>query len=240
MASLSSPNRLDALEGDPLLDNDFVVLRHGQSEANVAGVIASNPEIACARYGLSVTGIVQAAAAGQRIVELYHRGPKENAKPESVYQGLAVVASDFRRARETAEAVQQAAVAAGDISLYQQDDDDDGDRGSGGVVLDVRLRERGFGAWDGGSDTNYRTVWEDDRLDSAHTVNGVESVDSVMRRVTACVQEWNDRLRNYLIVLVAHGDVLQILQTAFLRLPGTQHRSVEHLETATVRALVLK
>jgi hypothetical protein len=39
------------------------------------------------------------------------------------------------------------------------------------------------------------------------------------------------------VVLVAHGDVLQILQTAFARVDVTRHRSIEHLPTATLRAL---
>ena len=40
------------------------------------------------------------------------------------------------------------------------------------------------------------------------------------------------------VVLVAHGDVLQILQTAFERsVPPAQHRSLEHLENAQPRWL---
>ena len=39
------------------------------------------------------------------------------------------------------------------------------------------------------------------------------------------------------VLLVAHGDVLQILQTAFTRVDVRTHRSLPHLETATVREL---
>lgn len=46
--------------------------------------------------------------------------------------------------------------------------------------------------------------------------------------------------QSYQVILVAHGDVLQILQTAFLKVDGKVHRSLDHLETATVRELVLK
>ena len=42
----------------------------------------------------------------------------------------------------------------------------------------------------------------------------------------------------WMVVLVAHGDVLQILQTSFARVDVRQHRSLEHLQTATLRELV--
>ena len=41
------------------------------------------------------------------------------------------------------------------------------------------------------------------------------------------------------VLLVAHGDVLQIAQTAFARADPTQHRDLPHLETAAVRELVV-
>ena len=37
---------------------------------------------------------------------------------------------------------------------------------------------------------------------------------------------------------IAHGDVLQILQTDFSGVDVRQHRSLEHLQTATLRELV--
>jgi broad specificity phosphatase PhoE len=41
-------------------------------------------------------------------------------------------------------------------------------------------------------------------------------------------------------VLVSHGDTLQILQAAFLRMSPTRHRSLPGLETAEIRRLRLK
>ena len=38
-------------------------------------------------------------------------------------------------------------------------------------------------------------------------------------------------------VVVAHGDVLQILQTHFVRVPPAMHRSLPHLDKAEVRWL---
>ena len=222
--SNSSSNQLHGVQS---LRNHFFALRHGQSEANVAGIIASDPAIASTKYGLSELGQQQARAAAQSIVQFYQQ--------QQAYEGIAVISSDLLRAKETAECVVEAVThrkadaTAGTIPLY-----------TNSVVLDPRLRERGFGEWDGGSDAHYEQVWKDDALDSSHTNRGVEAVDSVTQRATACVLELDQKLNNHMIVLTAHGDVLQILQTAFLRWPGTRHRTVKHLETATLRALELR
>jgi broad specificity phosphatase PhoE len=146
-----------------------------------------------------------------------------------------VLSSDLLRAKETAEAVRTAVLgglqdAIGDpICLY-----------TGQVVLDTRLRERGFGEWDLTSDTNYNKVWDEDAVDPSHETKGVEAVMSVMDRVSQCVLEWDERLNDHMIICVAHGDVLQILQASFSKLDGSQHRTVDHLETATLRPLELR
>jgi broad specificity phosphatase PhoE len=212
------------------LHNQFVALRHGQSLANVAGIIAADPSVACHQYGLSEVGRVQARQAGLDAVHLYRSG---------AHDGVAILASDLLRAQETATIMweafvqaqsrqEQEATAADSIPVY-----------TNAVVTETRLRERGFGSWDGTSDAHYALVWNDDALDSSHTIQGVESVDSTMDRTTRCIVEWDQRLRNHLIFCVAHGDVLQILQTAFSKMDGRLHRSLEHLETAQVRLLQL-
>ncbi|KAG7344413.1 histidine phosphatase superfamily branch 1 protein [Nitzschia inconspicua] len=105
--------------------------------------------------------------------------------------------------------------------------------------MDTRLRERYFGEWDLHSDQHYHDVWKDDATDPSHTVKNVESVWGVTDRATRCVLSWDATLQNHWIVCVAHGDVLQILQTAFSKMDPSQHRSLEHLETATLRPLKL-
>jgi broad specificity phosphatase PhoE len=146
-----------------------------------------------------------------------------------------ILSSDLLRADETANHVLQAALAA-NIPVY-----------SGKVVTEIRLRERWFGDWDDTSDANYENVWKDDLIDSSHCLSNVESVDSVMERATQCIVDWDSTstdsessgVQNYCVVCVAHGDVLQILQTAFQKRHGSQHRSLEHLETATLRPVQL-
>jgi broad specificity phosphatase PhoE len=245
----NNPNQLFSLKAGQLHCRYFA-LRHGQSQANVEKLIASHPEVACKSYGLSPLGIQQARKAGRDVVEHFTHHFSSSSSSSSGTRGRVVIlASDLLRAQQTAEIVRDAIVAhnnarlksddASSIPLYRDD-----------VIGETRLRERGFGNWDLTSDDNYQHVWDDDAVDSSHTANNVESVDSVMRRVTSAVAEWDDELSTddltsydptrTMVICVAHGDVLQILQTAFEKLDGTLHRTLPHLETATLRPLTLK
>jgi glucosyl-3-phosphoglycerate phosphatase len=211
-----------------LLLHDYFALRHGQSEANVAAIIVSDPNVACHKYGLSSTGRMQALQAGKDVLQQFVRGG---------YHSLVLLSSDLLRAYETASIVEDVIRQHNDntthnaVTIFQNE-----------IVREVRLRERGFGDWDGTTDENYARVWQDDAANANHTNGNVESVHSVMGRVTRCVRDWDATLekvddKKRMVVLVAHGDVLQILQTAFAQWPGTQHRQIAHLETATLRPL---
>jgi probable phosphoglycerate mutase len=209
--------------------NAFFALRHGQSRANVRGVICSAPAVATLpEYGLSELGREQARQAGRDVLA---------ALADGGFRGLCLLSSDYARARETAAAVRDAYLVAAHASggdqplppLYQQQ-----------VILDQRLRERWFGDYDMQSDSHYRLVWEEDARDASHTLRNVESVDAVRRRAAELVAEYDAALRDHMVVFVAHGDVLQILQTAFLNLDARRHRSLEHLETAKLRRLTLE
>jgi probable phosphoglycerate mutase len=193
-------------------------LRHGQSLANVAGVISSSPS-ATREHGLSPAGEDQARAAADQVV----------ARAKSLGCGVAICSSDYMRARQTAEIVHVAVRAAG-VDAWPTE----------GVSLREALRERYFGSFDGGADTEYATVWREDALDSAHEQFGVESVDSVLGRALRLLEELPSELgasSSWLLLLVAHGDVLQILQTHFAGVCPRLHRSLEHLPTATLREL---
>lgn len=170
------------------------------------------------QHGLSESGKEQAKKAGKDVVDYYQ---------QHNHDGIVILSSDYKRAKETAQIVADCCLE-GNLPL---------DRNH--VIIETRLRERWFGDWDGGSDIHYKDVWKDDAIDPSHTLKNVESVNSVMNRTTSCVLEWDEKLSNKLILLVAHGDVLQITQTAFIKLDGSLHRTCEHLETATLRPLVL-
>jgi len=130
-----------------------------------------------------------------------------------------IVSSDFSRARESADIT--SALLNGEAS----------------ITLDSRLRERNFGELELTPDSGYVDVWQQDAKDPDSQLRGVESVNQVMSRVTSVVAEYEDRYADATILLVSHGDALQILQTAFARLDGSSHRQLDHLHTAQIRQL---
>jgi broad specificity phosphatase PhoE len=226
----------------------FYALRHGQSLANVAGVISSAPVVALgAAHGLSDTGREQAVRAAGAVVALARQ----------CGCGVAVCSSDFSRAWQTACCVYDAAAAAG-IFVWPA---------GGKPKRETQLRERWFGELDGGPDTEYPSVWAVDALDASHTHFNVESVDAVRARVRSLAARLRDEVgksgggdglagitgdassdaephadlgssgERWIVLLVAHGDVLQIAQTLFAGISGTRHRELPHLPTATLRRL---
>lgn len=70
------------------MNNRYFLMRHGESEAMLAGLVVSSPEVGCRRYGLSPQG-------------------KKQARVSAVQSGLGsdtiIISSDFVRARETAQ-----------------------------------------------------------------------------------------------------------------------------------------
>jgi glucosyl-3-phosphoglycerate phosphatase len=247
--------------------NDFYALRHGRSIANEQQLIVSRPPLALVEYGLSEVGMAQAAAVRIPPTPAKNHSADDDAgvvEEEEEDRPVIFITSDFRRAVETAEIVQRTIVASSANTTTTAHSR----RRTRQVRLhyDVRLRERDFGRYDLTSDTNYYLVWANDVAAAAataagqpaaetdHDDDGVESVESVWRRGYACMEEWNDVYDNCYIVLAAHGDVLQILQTSFGTTPDDdndeaeggrrkplsphQHRSLPHLETAVPRLLV--
>jgi broad specificity phosphatase PhoE len=183
------------------------VLRHGESTANVEGVIVSAPgPRALSEVGLTVLGREQARAAA------------ETARAQGLGADTLVITSDFARARQTAEEF-----AAG--------------LGAAAPRVDERLRERGFGAHEEGPATAYDAVWERDRARAAHP-DGVEPVAEVASRVLAALAAADEEVaRGADVVLVAHGDVLQIALALGAGRDPHDHREVPHLGNAELRVL---
>jgi probable phosphoglycerate mutase len=138
-----------------------------------------------------------------------------HAAPDDVH----IYSSDFLRARQTAGLV-HAALQPACV-----------------VTLTTLLRERWFGQLDGQSDQAYASVWSRDAVDPQHTEWGVESVAAVADRATELLQELEQRHHGETILLVAHGDVLQIMQTLFAGVAPSQHRQLPHLQVAEIRCL---
>ncbi|CAG8549299.1 10589_t:CDS:2 [Acaulospora colombiana] len=170
-----------------LLKNHYILLRHGQSKANVAGVVVSKPENGCAPasltgfspgscddnggWGLTELGKEQAKNAARNILEYLltsHRisgdTPEPSREPDLV---LKIYTSPFSRALETASIVHDY------FSNYIQGSE--GDLTSANAprhivlcptVTTVQdLRERNFGIYEfKTSRESYNKVWE---LDNA-------------------------------------------------------------------------
>jgi broad specificity phosphatase PhoE len=188
------------------LANRFSVMRHGQSKANVAGVIVSRVDTdRRGDYGLSEPGRQQVLAA---------------ARDCGLPGDTVICSSDFSRARETAEIVRA-------------------QLGPAPVVIAAALRERSFGAWEGSSSGNYAQVWAADEANPDDPDGNVEPAAAVLDRMSELVVDLDRRYSGRDILLVSHGDPLQILQAGFLRIDPSRHRSLPALETAEIRQLRL-
>jgi len=134
---------------------------------------------------------------------------------------LLIVSSDFKRARESAEIAHEL------LDCIQP------------LRFDERLRERNFGDLELTSDSAYPLVWGQDKIDADNMEKGVESPNQVMRRVSALVCDYEANHSSLTILLVSHGDALQILQTAFSKQDASKHRQQQHLQTAEIRDLMV-
>jgi probable phosphoglycerate mutase len=146
------------------------------------------------------------------------RQARDAAGRSGLGSGTLIYSSDFTRARETAEIVRAELRAPA-------------------VTLTPALRERCFGDWEGTSNENYAVVWAADETDPGHRAGNVEPVTAVLARATALVASLDARHAGRDILLVSHGDTLQILQAGMQGIDPAGHRGLPHLGTAEIRAL---
>lgn len=118
-------------------------------------------------------------------------------------QGVDVIyASDLARARQTAEAVAQQLGLA--------------------VQLEPRLRERGFGLFEGLTWAEIETRWPAEserwrRRDPQFAAQGGESLQDFYARAVAAVEVLASRHPGQTVLIVAHGGVLDCLYRAAAR-----------------------
>jgi len=130
-----------------------------------------------------------------------------------------ICSSDFARAAQTAQIV-AAALGAGDVTVA------------------AALRERCFGDWEGTASENYLTVWAADKTSPDHAEGHVEPASAVLARATAFIMTLEQRYRGREILLVSHGDTLQILHAGFLGMNPGRHRDLPPFEPAQIRRFV--
>jgi probable phosphoglycerate mutase len=105
------------------------------------------------------------------------------------------------------------------------------------IIFDDRLRERWFGDWEKTANANYQKVWADDRQDPGHRNANVESAEEVQRRTVALINDLEAKYEGRTVLLVSHGDALQIMQTGLKGESAALHRDIPHLETSEIRKL---
>jgi broad specificity phosphatase PhoE len=127
-----------------------------------------------------------------------------------------ICTSDFSRARQTAEIVRA-------------------HLGAPEAVVAEAVRERCFGDWEGSATRNYARVWAADSANSGQHDRDVEPAAAVLDRTTAFIVDLDQRYSGRDILVVSHGDTLQILQTGFLRMDPSRHRSLPPLEPGELR-----
>lgn len=194
----------------PPLKNYYYLLRHGQSTANVEGIISSARSLAGSnKHGLTLLGIDQGRNAASSLIELVEQDliDSDTASTKQLY----FYSSPFARAKETAYACLE--------GLRGNDDVETKIKGLGlkvneEVFIDDGLMERFFGRLDGKELLTYAYVWPVDTFDPTHTAFDVESVAAVSTRIRSTlldIDSKHDEGGNH-IVLTSHADVLQITQ----------------------------
>jgi len=151
-----------------------------------------------------------------------------------------ILTSHFSRALQTAEIVKNRLLAEKDIEVE--------------FTVCQQLRERFFGDFEGRSNYCYSTVWENDKnqvsnfhkktgefvQENSQNFKSTETVDSVYKRVVdliATTEKTAVTEGPINVLLVSHGDTLQILQCFFKNENPYLHRSLPHLETCELRKL---
>ena len=188
--------------------NTYFALRHGQSKANVAGIILSDLEDGKKdEWTLTTEGEKQVHESIQA------------AKTQGLLDATTIIiSSPFSRARRTAE------IAMEELS-------------TSAIHFDDRLRERWFGDFEKTYNHGYEKVWEEDKKNPTHTLWHTESAIAVQERMANLVEELEKIHAGKTILLVSHGDPFMILQTWFRGQSAATHRDFPYVATAEIRKL---
>lgn len=195
----------------PPLKNHYYLLRHGQSTANVEGIISSSRSLAgSTKHGLTLLGIEQGRNSAPSLIDFVEQDLNAD-NTATLTKQLYFYSSPFARAKETAEQClaglrtnDEVAKRVEDLGLKVNEE----------VLIDDGLMERYFGRLDGTELLTYAYVWPVDTFDPTHTAFDVESVAAVSTRIRSTLLDIDSKHEeggNH-IVLTSHADVLQITQ----------------------------
>ena len=213
-------------KGLPELKNSYYLLRHGQSTANVAGIISSARSLAgSTKHGLTELGWTQGRSSAKPLLNLINKDGN-NGKKVFFYS------SPFARARQTAEACLQGLdeckdeINESNLEIVRD------------IGIDDGLMERYFGRLDGKALMTYAYVWPVDMFDPTHTAFEVESVSEVATRVGEAILRIEDKHEGDVIVLASHADTLQITQLYAANAPNVGAFSQYRFTNGEVRSML--
>ena len=132
---------------------------------------------------------------------------------------IIIVSSDYKRAVETASIMHSVLGA------------------SQPVTHEPLLRERNFGDWELTEHENYENVWQQDLTRPEQSVNNVETVEQTLSRGLKVIANLEANYNNEKILLVGHGDVLQIMFAYHHNINPRFHRSLSSIANADIRSL---
>ncbi|KAF7810733.1 Histidine phosphatase [Senna tora] len=180
------------METTSFLRNRYWVLRHGKSIPNERGLIVSSMENGTRpEFQLASEGVNQAELAGQ----LFQKELETSNVP---LENVRICYSPFSRTNHTAK------VVAAVLNLPFQ--------GPQCKVMED-LRERFFGpSFELKSHDNYAEIWDLDEKDPLVGPEGGESVKDVACRLARLIGIMESDFEGCGILVVSHGDTLQILQ----------------------------
>jgi probable phosphoglycerate mutase len=205
MEQLSRPDRLA---------NRYFGMRHGESKANVAGLIVSRIETdRTGDYGLSERGRLQAAEA---------------ARGCGLGDLTVIRSSDFARAWQTAQIVRDHLGAAEVVAAEELRERSFGELD--GSPATAYSRVWAADQAEAAGEAPHGTA-------RGPAADGVEPVTAVLDRTVALIAELERLHSGRDILLVSHGDTLAILQAGFLGAEPSRHRSVPPFGTAEIRPL---
>ncbi|XP_072966502.1 metal-independent phosphoserine phosphatase [Typha angustifolia] len=179
-------------ERPSFLRNNYWILRHGKSIPNERGLIVSslengtNPE-----FGLASEGIDQARLAG----ELLQKVLKER---NILSDDVRICYSPFARTVDTAKVVASVLGISFESSRCKEM---------------IEIRERYFGpSFELLSHDKYAEIWALDEKDPFRSPEGGESVADVASRLATALSAIEAEFQGCTVLIVSHGDPLQILQ----------------------------
>ncbi|KAH6777113.1 Phosphoglycerate mutase family protein [Perilla frutescens var. frutescens] len=178
---------------ESFVKNSYWILRHGKSIPNQRGLIVSSLENGVLEeYQLASDGVDQARLAGESFLKALR---EHNIGLEKVR----ICYSPFSRTTHTAKVVSSVLNIPFEGPQCKEIQD---------------LRERFFGSsFELKSHDKYPEIWALDAKDPFLPPEGGESVADVVTRLTSALALMESEFEGCTVLIVSHGDPLQILQT---------------------------